>query len=158
MGGRPEPRVSRSGTLRFMTAQRLRGETPPVHGVGDASFRAAGEEEGIGRLVDAFYDFMEILPEARGIRAMHPADLGVSRDKLARFLCGWLNGPKRYQEKYGSMSIPGSHAHLAIGSRERDAWLACMAAALAQQPYAPDFRDYLLRQLAVPAERVRNRD
>lgn len=141
-----------------MNEQQTRGETPPVYGVGDASFRAAGGEEGIRRLVDAFYDLMETLPEARDIRAMHPADLGVSRDKLARFLCGWLNGPKRYQEKYGSISIPGAHAHLAIGTRERDAWLACMAAALAQQPCAPGFRDYLLRQLAVPAERVRNRD
>jgi hypothetical protein len=33
-----------------------------------------------------------------------------------------------------------------------------MAAALAQQACAPEFREYLLRQLAVPAERVRNRD
>jgi hemoglobin len=141
-----------------MTEELDLGATPPVYGVGDASFRAAGGEEGIRRLIDAFYDLMETLPEARTIRAMHPADLGASRDKLARFLCGWLNGPKRYQEKYGSISIPGSHAHLAIGSRERDAWLACMAAALAQQACAPEFREYLLRQLAVPAERVRNRD
>lgn len=141
-----------------MTEELPRDATPPAYGVGDASFRAAGGEEGIRRLVDAFYDCMEALPEARDIRAMHPADLDVSRDKLARFLCGWLNGPKRYQEKYGSISIPGAHAHLAIGSRERDAWLACMAAALARQAYEPEFRDYLLRQLAVPAERVRNRD
>lgn len=141
-----------------MTDENERGARPPAYGVGDASFRAAGGEAGLRQLVDAFYDLMDTLPEARDIRAMHPADLAVSRDKLARFLCGWLNGPKRYQEKYGSISIPGSHAHLAIGSRERDAWLACMAAALERQPYAPEFRAYLLRQLAVPAERVRNRD
>lgn len=129
-----------------------------MYGVGDASFVAAGGEEGIVRLVDAFYDAMERLPEAARIRAMHPADLAVSRDKLARFLCGWLNGPKRYQEKYGAISIPGVHAHLAVDTAARDAWLACMVEALDRQPYADDFKRYLFRQLSVPAERVRNRE
>ncbi len=133
-------------------------ENRPVYGVGDASFVAAGGEEGIVRLVDAFYDAMERLPEAARIRAMHPADLAVSRDKLARFLCGWLNGPKRYQEKYGAISIPGVHAHLAVDTAARDAWLACMVEALDRQPYADDFKRYLFRQLSVPAERVRNRE
>jgi len=129
----------------------------PVYGVGDASFHAAGGEDGIRRLVDDFYDAMERLPQAAAIRAMHPADLATARDKLARFLCGWLNGPKRYQEKYGPISIPGSHAHLPIDAAARDAWLACMLEALARQPYAEDFKRYLMAQLSVPAERVRNR-
>lgn len=131
-------------------------DTPIIYGQGDASFRAAGEEEGLRRLVDRFYELMETRPEAARIRAMHPADLAISRDKLTRFLCGWLNGPKRYQEKYGAISIPGSHAHLAIGPGERDAWLACMRDALAEQPYPESFKVYLLRELSKPAERVRN--
>jgi hemoglobin len=131
---------------------------PSRYGVADASFQAAGGEPGLRALVDCFYDLMDSRPAARSIRAMHPADLTVSRDKLSRFLCGWLNGPKRYQEKYGAISIPGSHAHLAIGHAEREAWLACMRDALAAQPYAEDFKDYLLRELAKPAARVRNRD
>ncbi|HMM76355.1 MAG TPA: group II truncated hemoglobin [Gammaproteobacteria bacterium] len=130
----------------------------PTYGVGDASFRAAGGEDGIRRLVDDFYDAMERLPAAAAIRAMHPADLTSARDKLARFLCGWMNGPKRYQEKYGPISIPGAHAHLAIDTAARDAWLACMAAALERQAYAEDFKRYLLQQLSIPAERVRNRE
>ncbi len=129
----------------------------PEYGVGDASFRAAGGEEGIRRLVDDFYDAMERLPEAAAIRAMHPADLTPSREKLAAFLCGWMNGPKRYQEKFGPISIPGAHAHLAVDTSARDAWLACMVEALDRQPYADEFKRYLFRQLSVPAERVRNR-
>jgi hemoglobin len=74
---------------------------------------------------------------------------------LARFLCGWLGGPHRYQERYGPISIPGVHGHLAIGEAERDAWLALMREAIAAQPYADDFKHYLLTQLAVPAERIR---
>ncbi len=128
------------------------------YGDGDTSFLAAGGETGIARLVDAFYDQMERLPEAAVIRAMHPEDLGESRDKLSRFLCGWLGGPRRSREKYGPISIPAAHAHLAIGSSERDAWLLCMRRALEQQPWQQDFKEYLLRALSVPAERCRNRE
>jgi hemoglobin len=128
------------------------------YGEGDASFQAAGGEAGIRRLVDDFYQQMDTLPEARVIRAMHPRDLTVSRDKLARFLCGWLGGPKLFQEKYGPIVIPKAHAHLPIGPAERDAWLLCMKKALSRQPYPLEFKHYLLEQLSIPAERVRNRD
>jgi hemoglobin len=126
-----------------------------VYGVEDASFRAAGEYEGIKALVDGFYDAMEVLPEAAHIREMHPNDLTESRDKLTRFLCGWLGGPRLYREKYGPIAIPRAHAHLPIGEAERDAWLACMAESLRTQAYSDDFKDYLMTQLFVPAERCR---
>ena len=72
-------------------------------GEGDASFRAAGEIAGIERLVDDFYDIMDGAEFSATIRGMHPVDLEESRDKLARFLSGWLGGPKRYQEKYQTL-------------------------------------------------------
>lgn len=89
---------------------------------------------------------------------MHPRNLSTSRDKLARFLCGWLNGPNRYREKYGAISIPGVHAHLSIGKAEHDAWLSCMETAIAAQDYSDEFKQYLYAQLCVPAARVINRD
>lgn len=125
------------------------------YGTGDLSYRAAGGTPGIYRLVDRFFDYMEQLPEARSIREMHPDDLDESRDKLARFLCGWLGGPKLYHRKYGPISIPGVHRHLDIKMSERDAWLKCMSLALDEQPYSNDFRNYLIQQLAIPAERIR---
>jgi len=125
------------------------------YGQGDASFRAAGGEAGLEALVARFYALMDSREVARAIRAMHPADLAVSQDKLTRFLCGWLGGPKRYQERYGSISIPGVHAHLAVDGAARDAWLTIMAEAIDEQPWADDFKAYLLRALSVPAERVR---
>jgi hemoglobin len=132
-------------------------ETPP-YGHLDTSFQAAGGQAGIRKLVDRFYDEMERLPQARKILEMHPKDLETSRDKLALFLCGWLGGPRLYPEKYGPISIPLAHQHLAIGPAEKEAWLQCMRIAVAEQPYAEDFKKYLLEQLAFPAERVRNRD
>ncbi len=70
------------------------GLKPARYGDGDASLQAAGGEDGIRRLVDRFFVLMTERPEAAGILRMHPRDLEGSRDKLARFLCGWLEGPK----------------------------------------------------------------
>ena len=125
------------------------------YGDGDASFQAAGGYDGIKQLVDRFYDLMDTRPDSQRIRRMHPRDLEVSRDKLTRFLCGWLGGPKLYSEKYGSITIPGAHAHLPIRGSERDAWLNCMQEAISEQPFADDFKIYLIEQLGVPAERIR---
>lgn len=128
--------------------------TTPLYGFSDNSFQAAGGVEGIRKLVDDFYQEMDVLPEAEVIRKMHRPDLTESRDKLTLFLCGWMGGPRNYQEKYGSINIPRSHMHLPIGEAERDAWLLCMERAIAKQNYTPEFATYLLAQLQIPAERI----
>ena len=130
----------------------------PVYGQGDTSLQAAGGFAGLQKLAADFYVAMNTRADAAVIRAMHPADLSESTDKLARFLTGWLGGPSLYREKYGPISIPRAHSHLAIGTAERDAWLACMAQALTQQDYTLEFKAYLLRALSVPAERCRTQD
>lgn len=129
-----------------------------TYGEADASFQAAGGEKGIRLLVEEFYRQMGSLPEAKKIFDMHSDDLEMTIDKLTRFLCGWLGGPKLFNEKYGQIRIPVAHKHLAIGTTERDAWLLCMEKALETQPYNDDFKAYLLEQLFVPAERSRNQD
>lgn len=126
----------------------------PLYGFSDTSFQAAGGTEGIRKLVDDFYLEMDALPEATIIRKMHKPDLAQSRDKLTLFLCGWMGGPRLYHDKYGSINIPKSHAHLPIGEAERDAWLWCMERAIAKQDYDPAFAVYLLDQLRIPAERI----
>jgi len=125
------------------------------YGIGDCSYRSAGELPGLIQLVDAFYDVMETLPEAKKIRDMHNADLTESRQKLAYFLSGWLGGPKLYSEAFGSINIPGAHRHLPIGAGESDAWILCMQKAVETQPYDESFKLYLIEQLRVPAERIR---
>lgn len=127
------------------------------YGVGDASFQAAGGQHGIFTLVDNFFDRMGRDERFAVIWHMHPDDKEESRDKLARFLCGWLGGPKLYKEKYGAIGIPRVHAHLDIETPERDQWLTCMAESVAEQPFASDFKAYLMEQLFIPAEAVRRR-
>jgi len=131
--------------------------TKITYGTGDASFQAAGGVTGLRQLVDCFFDRMGTDERFASIYAMHPDDIEISRDKLARFLCGWLGGPKLYNEKYGAIGIPRVHAHLAISTTERDQWLTCMGESVDEQPFAADFKKYLMEQLFVPAEAVRRR-
>ena len=118
-------------------------------------YHAAGEIEGITKLVDEFYINMDTLPEAKVIRNMQPEDLTESRRKLTYFLSGWLGGPKLFQQHYGPISIPNAHKRFPIGYEERDAWLLCMQRALAVQPFSTELKDYLLAALSIPAELVR---
>lgn len=126
-----------------------------LYGKADNSYKAAGELPGIIKLVDAFYDFMEEVPEAKKIRNMHPEDLSETRKKLAYFLSGWLGGPKLYAEHFGKINLPEAHRHLSIGLEERDAWIMCMQKAVNIQSYEDSFKIYLIEQLRVPAERIR---
>ncbi|MDC1435954.1 group II truncated hemoglobin [Gammaproteobacteria bacterium] len=125
------------------------------YGIEDHSYKAAGGLSGITQLVNSFYDFMEALPEATVIRSMHPSDLIEARKKLRYFLSGWLGGPKLYSEHYGSITIPSAHKHLPIGYDEMEAWILCMQKAADEQPYEESFRIYLIEQLRVPAERIK---
>lgn len=125
-----------------------------MYGIGDNSYKAAGELNGITALVGLFYKNMDKLPEAKIIRAMHSDNLSLSKQKLSYFLSGWLGGPKLYTEHFGSINIPKDHSHLPVDANARDAWLLCMQKAVNEQPYAQDFKEYLMAQLNVPAERI----
>ncbi len=124
------------------------------YGQADATFQAVGGEAGVRKLVDSFYDLMDTHAAYQTIRNWHPEDLTLSRDKLSRFLCGWMGGPRLYQEKYGSISIPGVHAHLAVGEVEKQMWLDCMTEAMNQQDLPPALIRYLGEQLSRPADMI----
>ncbi|MBL4584592.1 MAG: group II truncated hemoglobin [Pseudomonadales bacterium] len=125
------------------------------YGQQDTSYKAAGQLPGITQLVDLFYDNMDSLAVASVIRNMHPQDLTESRTKLAYFLSGWLGGPKLYSQHYKPIGIPAVHKHLPVGQSEAEAWLHCMKQAIDQQPYEEAFKDYFIKQLRVPAERIK---
>jgi len=127
----------------------------PLYGNGDATYQAAGGLDGIIRLVNRFYDYMDTLPEARQLRDMHREDLGPSRQKLIYFLSGWMGGPKLFAEHFGSISLPVAHSHLSVDKQSQDAWMLCMAKALADEGYPAEFQKYILDKLAVPAESIR---
>ncbi|MCK5920207.1 MAG: group II truncated hemoglobin [Methylococcales bacterium] len=123
-------------------------------GYQNSTLEAVGGEHGLAQLVDAFYAIMDSADYARDIRAMHPQDLSLAKEKLTTFLTGWMGGPQRYAEKFGRMSIPGAHAHFVIKEPHRDAWLNCMNEALIQKSIPDDVREYLIAQLSMPAQRI----
>jgi|TARA_B110000879_G_scaffold118651_1_gene157597 hemoglobin len=125
------------------------------YGVGDNSYTMAGKLTGITKLVDEFYNNMDVFSESKKIRDMHASDLSASRKKLAYFLSGWLGGPRIYTEHFGSINILQAHHHLTVGVEESEAWLLCMHKAIEKQSYEPAFKDYLIEQLRVPADRIR---
>jgi len=123
-----------------------------------APYERLGGEPALRKLVDRFYDLMDSLPEAVGIRAMHAPDLSSARDKLFKFLSGWLGGPPLYEEEFGHPRLRGRHLPFAIGEAERDAWMLCMRRAM--NDLAIDDRlltDHLLQSLYKVADHMRNR-
>jgi hemoglobin len=116
-----------------------------------------GGEPAVRELVDRFYAYMDTLPEARGIRAMHPEDLAGSKDKLFKFLSGWLGGPNLFEREYGHPRLRMRHFPFAIGLAERDRWLDCMARALDDMALSPALREALMAAFAQTATHMINR-
>jgi len=121
-------------------------------------FMAIGGEDRVRDLTDAFYDHMDADAEFAVIRALHPADLGDSRQKLHDFLCGWLGGPPHYMQKHGHPRLRMRHAPFPIGELERDQWLGCMARAMDDLAIEGELRAFLDARFAHVADFMRNRE
>ena len=119
-------------------------------------FAAIGGEAGVARLVDCFYRHMLTMPEAASIRALHPVDLEPVRRVLERYLTEWLGGPALYSAQPGHPRLRRRHKRFSIGPAERDAWLACMRAALAEVVPDATLRAVLDAAFVATAEYLRN--
>ena len=123
-------------------------------------YQLLGGENGgtakIRQLVEAFYDIMETDPKASPIRALHPADLTSSREKLSMFLTGWTGGPQLYIERYGHPRLRQRHMPFSIGESERDQWMYCMIGAMHQMNLDEKLLQKLAEQLYGVADFMRN--
>jgi len=124
---------------------------------GDTPFERLGGEAGVRTLVERFYDLMDLEPAYAGMRALHPATLEGSRDKLYWYLCGWLGGPNHYIERFGHPMLRGRHLPYAIGNAERDQWMACMTQALRECEVDPALATALQQAFQGTADWMRNR-
>ena len=119
-------------------------------------FELLGGVEEVRDLVDTFYDIMDTDPKAAPIRALHPADLTSSREKLFMFLTGWTGGPQLYIERYGHPRLRQRHMHVSIGEAERDQWMFCMISAMQQLNFDDKLMQNLSEQLYGVADFMRN--
>lgn len=116
-----------------------------------------GGAEGVRGLVVRFYDLMDELPEAAACRAIHPANLAESRQKLFEYLTGWLGGPPLYVERRGPPMLRARHLHAPIAGAEIDGWLACFHRAWAETVHEPTVTAFILPKVEALALHMRNR-
>lgn len=121
-----------------------------------SQYRRIGGEAGVRALVERFYHYMDTLPEAREIRALHADDLTETSEKLVEYFTGWFGGPPVYISKYGHPRLRARHLHVPIGERERDQWLLCMRLALDETISDPGLRRELYDRMAPLADHMRN--
>lgn len=120
------------------------------------NFIRIGGQPAVNRLVDSFYRRMDTLREARGIRAMHQADLTSTKEVLKRYLGEWLGGPALYSAERGHPRLRMRHIRLRIGPAERDAWMLCMSGALEETVADAALRQALHDAFFKLADWVRN--
>jgi len=120
-------------------------------------YEVLGGDAGVHALVASFYRLMDKDPAYARIRHLHPADLAHSEEKLYRFLSGWLGGPPLYVEKYGHPMLRRRHMPFPIGEQERDQWMHCMIAAMAERGLSAELQQQLATAFFNTADFMRNR-
>jgi hemoglobin len=121
-------------------------------------FEQLGGEPAVKRLVERFYDLMDLEPRFTHLRQLHGPDLTQARERLHWFLCGWLGGPDHYVERFGHPRLRMRHLHVAIGIQARDEWLACMDQAMADEGVDGPLRQRLQQSLFNTADWMRNQE
>ena len=122
----------------------------------DTPFARIGGEPAIHALVERFYDLMELEPGYAALRAVHGNTLEQARERLFWFLCGWMGGPQHYTERFGHPRLRMRHMPFAIGVRERDQWLACMAQAMQEVQLPEALQTRLQESFFQTADWMRN--
>lgn len=130
-------------------------EEPPPY---STPFEWIGGEPKIQDLVDRFYDLMELDAAYSALRATHAADLAPARQRLFWYLCGWLGGPSYYTDRFGHPRLRMRHQHFAIGTAERDQWVACMDQAMRDTGVDPKLSVRLHAAFSKIADFMRNRE
>jgi hemoglobin len=103
---------------------------PDTAAASTTHYARLGGHAAIERLVDAFYRAMDTEPQAATIRAMHDADLGVTKAVLVKYFSEWMGGPRLFSPEHGAPMLRRRHHRFDIDAAARDAWMHCMRLAL----------------------------
>lgn len=120
-------------------------------------YQRIGGAEKVRELVTRFYQLMDGLPEAYGIRKMHADNLQSANDKLFKFLSGWMGGPQLFVEEYGHPMLRRRHLPFDIDDAARDQWMLCMNQALGDVVNDAVLRQELSEAFTKVADHMRNR-
>ena len=111
-------------------------------------YESIGGEPVVRALVERFYDLMELDPAYERLES--------AREKLFLFLSGWLGGPPLYADRHGHPMLRARHLPFAIGTVERDQWMACMKQAMAEVDVPGELRGPLEGAFFKTADWMRN--
>ena len=120
-------------------------------------YEIMGGEQGVRRFVDRFYAVMDELPEAKACRAIHPADMSNSAQKLFEYLSGWLGGPQLFIQRHGAPMLRARHLHAPIGEEEIEGWLTCFIHAWADTVKTRELDKVVLPQIGGLARAMHNK-
>lgn len=121
-------------------------------------YEVMGGEAAVLQLVTRFYALMDSLPAAAPLRKLHSPDLSDARQKLFKFLSGWLGGPDLFIQEYGHPRLRQRHFMVGIGDAEVVQWLMCMEQALAETTLLPAHREQIWQAISQLAWHMKNQD
>src|SRR5687767_15839365 len=117
-------------------------------------YDAVGGRDVFVRLVSAFYAGVADDPV---LRPLYPdADLAAAEERLLLFLMQYWGGPTTYSDTRGHPRLRMRHAGWQITTRERDAWLSHMMAAVGKLDIPAGERAQLVEYLENAAHALVN--
>lgn len=108
--------------------------------VTESLYQQIGGETGLKKLVKAYINNLETLPDTQYLRSLYPSNLDYYEQRMVEFLSGWLGGPELYLERHGMPMLREKHRALTITAEARDEWMRCMRLAIEQTIKAPDLK------------------
>ncbi|MUV36510.1 Group 2 truncated hemoglobin YjbI [Lentibacillus sp. JNUCC-1] len=116
-------------------------------------YEAIGGADTIDRLVTAFYKRVGKHPL---LTPIFPDDLTETARKQRLFLTQFFGGPRLYTEERGHPMMRRRHLPFPITPVRRDAWLACMDAALNEAEIQEPYRTAIFDKLTMTANHMMN--
>jgi hemoglobin len=116
-------------------------------------FEALGGAEAIRDIVNRFYPKVQAHPL---LAPLFPSNIEPVMEKQYMFLSQFLGGPSLYSDEYGHPMMRARHLPFPITPERAEAWLSCMAAALAESGIPESLRMITIERLSGPANHFIN--
>ena len=144
--------MTRSGAPPGRERPWVRVDSDGTEVVADTLYELVGSgwfDELAGRFYDGVVDDPVLRP-------LYPVDLVESSQRLAGFLRQYWGGPADYSAERGHPRLRMRHAPFAIASAQRDAWLRCMAVAVAGGGLTPAAEGVVMEYFLSAAQHLVN--
>ncbi|MCD9023911.1 globin [Cohnella silvisoli] len=118
-------------------------------------YEAIGGSAVIRDIVTRFYPKVQAHPL---LAPLFPKDIDPVMEKQYLFLSQFLGGPSLYSDEYGHPMMRARHLPFPITPERAQAWLSCMAAALAETSIPEPLQEVVIERLSGPANHFVNTD